>query len=791
MNTLSIWTYFRRHKRRTALLSSLTGLVTAGLYLMVALLWTAWIEPGRANLLYLSRFSVVSPQSDRDGPDPAVIAQIRANPDVAQVIPAMQIWIQIPGLITGDSMGFWLQGLMEGDLQTVIEQCGGKVIAGTLPEPRTNGLLLSRDVAASLGVRVGDSIDESMNPELFGNIMTPLEVVGILESDVKLGLLSLEYLSDHEFYRDFSPQFLVVAQEGRETAVDRFLRTEIQTAHTSVQTLQILNEAMRDEYLSSLIVLLPIILIVTIAFSMVIGAANWIEFGRRLPEFGIVHAVGYSKRALIRRLTRETAAPALAGWISGIGLSLVVVSVLNATLFRPAGGNFSLTVLLGALAFAIPIPAALTGLTLVSARRILSTLDPVAIVEGSQERENRVPKRAGRLESSSKPLASATFFLRHRRRAALLIGTMSLTIVAVAMTVFLLAASSDAREPGSAYLSRLSLVRSPTMDLDPAVAAAVRTHPAMERVIPVAPRFHMIGISIPPFVVAEASPFGVYSDDMAYLVDLYNLELKAGRLPRPWTNELVIPEILAQNHDLQVGDVIGDPDQPAYPGAESLPSEFVVSGIFARSSTPQEENWLGFVSLEYLESHESFPVPDSPPLMVVPRDGEKETLDNWLEGELVGQRLWVSTHNQELDRLRQQTRNQILSLAMVESVIAMVAALALAVLNQIFFSQRKAEFGVLNALGFDRRHLAWRAARETLLTTGAAWLCGAVVCLLGLITLQLGFFAPLGLRLNLVNSAPWLLTLPIPIAAVLVATAATVRTLSRLDPVSLIERRIS
>jgi len=39
MNPLSLFTYYRRHKRHTALLLSLIGLVTAGLYLMIALSW--------------------------------------------------------------------------------------------------------------------------------------------------------------------------------------------------------------------------------------------------------------------------------------------------------------------------------------------------------------------------------------------------------------------------------------------------------------------------------------------------------------------------------------------------------------------------------------------------------------------------------------------------------------------------------------------------------------------------------------------------------------------------------
>jgi ABC-type antimicrobial peptide transport system permease subunit len=126
---------------------------------------------------------------------------------------------------------------------------------------------------------------------------------------------------------------------------------------------------------------------------------------------------------------------------------------------------------------------------------------------------------------------------------------------------------------------------------------------------------------------------------------------------------------------------------------------------------------------------------------------------------------------------------------LLESVIAIVAAIALAVLNHIFASQRKAEFGVLHALGHHRLRLVWRTIRETLFTTGIAWGFSAILFLIGLVYLQYGVFQPLGLRLDFLNITPWLFTLPIPIAVLAATTAMMARTLSKLDPVSILERR--
>ena len=355
MDPLSPFSYHRRHKGRAAILLSLSILITAGLYLMVVLLWTIFIEHGRSNYLFLSRFSVVTPQSEQHGPDPGVIARIRSDPDVANVIPAKSIWIALPGVMEGSSSGFSLLGLNENDVLHVLEKCGATLERGQLLRPQSNGLMLSEEVAASLSLQVGDTIDASKNSEFYGSIVTPLEVVGILKSDVRLCILSLVYLNNHEAYSQFLHQFLVVAHENRMSAVDAFLRDEIQSTRTNVQTFQLLNESMAKEYLGSLLVLVPIITIVTIVFTLVIVVVNWISNSRRLPEFGVLRALGYSKTRLIQRLSLETATLTIIGWMIGIGLSLLILSILKVTLLAPKGQDLPITILVEAVVLTILI----------------------------------------------------------------------------------------------------------------------------------------------------------------------------------------------------------------------------------------------------------------------------------------------------------------------------------------------------------------------------------------------------------------------------------------------------
>jgi hypothetical protein len=318
--------------------------------------------------------------------------------------------------------------------------------------------------------------------------------------------------------------------------------------------------------------------------------------------------------------------------------------------------------------------------------------------------------------------------------------------------------------------------------------AQIRAHPAVERVIP-ATTVSPLGLAMP--LIRDDSPietYGVTEEDMIYLVELYGLELAEGRLPRSNTNEIVIPWTAAKNRNIQVGDVIGDRDRPIYPEAPTLPSELVISGIFARVEDPAEDVWLSFMSLDFISSYRSDWKTDLS-LIVVPKAGQKATLDAWLESRIDGEGCGVLTYGKQQAWMEEGMNTGLFTLSLMESIIALVAALALAGLNYIFVAQRQAEFGVLNALGFGRLQLVWRVARESLLTTGAAWLVGLLGCTIILVYLQLGLYAPTGLRLDFFNPTPWLFTLPVPMAVLMVSAVAVGWALSRLDPVSVIERR--
>jgi ABC-type antimicrobial peptide transport system permease subunit len=794
MNPLSPFTYYRRHKRRALMLIALLVLAVTGLYLLVALMQESYVTPNFTVNRYLSKFSLVQPDPGTTL-DPAVAAQIRTHPDVAQVLPQNNVEITVPN-VGGLGFYFRLLGLQEADVGTVLAQSGVTLLEGQLPQPRANGVALSQEVATALDLKIGDTFDWTKDEDnaafaKYANIVSPLEVVGILEGSVRLGIVSYEYLDSHERYRDLARYgVLVIAHPGREAAVDDFLRQTIRSSRTDVYTHKLLEEAAARAQATLCVLFAPIVLLVTAAITLVVGAINQLAFLRRLPEFGALHAVGRSKGWLARRLTLETAGLAVAGWVLGILASLGGMAGLSAAVYAPQGFAFN-PFQVTALVLVTPVPLAVIGFTLFTAVRALGRLDAVAIVErGELSLEG---KRAGhaarvRAERLPRPLAATTFYRRHSRRAATLIGAMALMIVGTALLVFVIGTVWDGALPALANLSRTSRVSPKALPLEAAEMAQIRAHPAVERAIPVA-IISPLGLVMP--LIRDDSPletYGVTAEDMTYLVELYGLELAEGHLPRPNTNEIVIPWTAAKNRNLHLGDVIGDRDHPIYPDAPTLPSELVVSGIFARAENLADDTWLSFTSLEFINSYRSDWKTDLS-LIIAPKAGQKAALDAWLESTIAGERRTVLTYGKQRAWFQEMMSIGFFTVSLMESIVALVAALALAGLNYIFVTQRQAEFGALHALGLSRLELVWRVVRETFFTTGAAWLAGLLGCAIILAGLQYGLYAPIGLRLDFFNPVPWLYTLPVPVAVFAASAGTMAWTLSRLDPVAIIERR--
>jgi lipoprotein-releasing system permease protein len=782
MNPLSPWTYYRRHKRSALLQIALISLATVGLFILVGVLDAA--IPLRANVSYITKLSRVIPTGG--GLNPGVVSQIQTHPDVARTIPDNGLRISLPSLIGTDSQR--LLGVSPQGAQYLMQHCGVRLKEGRMFEPRSNEFVLSEEVARALDLELGSEIGRAIDQNYYEVVSAPLVLVGILEADpevnpgpsVRMGFVSAEYLNSHELYTPRITSLLVVAKAGHRAAVDDFLETTISSKYTEVETFALVASFTRMVRVGIYIIFGIINSVVAVAVAFVVGIVNRIAITKRLSEFGLLHALGRSKKQLIRRLTLETAAVAGIGGLIGLGMAVVIMSWLKNSFFYDLGMELN-PFNLAPFCFILPIPLIVVALTFLSVRRIFARLDAVAIVERGKLSEEPRGRRAAK-RSSARPLSSLTFYLRHRRRGVLMVLSTALMVLAIAFPVFLLSAMMSAMGPHTEYLQHVSVVSPIHSEFDAGVVGQIKSHPTVAHTIP-AIRLGMQMI-LPPGGGTDVHIYGVSEADLPVLLESYGLHVQEGRLPRPRSNEMVLSAAIAANRELHVGDVIGgETDNGGAFVVDDLPTEMVVTGTLS-----PDRPWIGFASYEYLHSHE-LTSPRSPRLLLIPRQGQKQALDSWLEGSVASTQAQVITHAMREREYREMMTTTVLTFAALEYMIAAVAAIALATLNHIFFTQRREEFGILNAIGRSRRWLVLRTMKETSSVVGIAWVVGAVLCGIGLLGMQNLVYAPRGLTLDFFSLSPWLLTLPLPLSVVAASAGVVAWMLHRLDPVSVIERR--
>ena len=124
------------------------------------------------------------------------------------------------------------------------------------------------------------------------------------------------------------------------------------------------------------VVIGTLVLVITIMMGMLMN----IYQSQRLVEFGLLQALGYTKRQLLHRVTLEAILVIVGGWIFGLVMAYALLNVVKATLMDPSA--FSLNPFDPiAYVYTLPIPIAIFGAAVLTVWLRFRNFDPVGIVE--------------------------------------------------------------------------------------------------------------------------------------------------------------------------------------------------------------------------------------------------------------------------------------------------------------------------------------------------------------------------------------------------------------------------
>lgn len=318
--------------------------------------------------------------------------------------------------------------------------------------------------------------------------------------------------------------------------------------------------------------------------------------------------------------------------------------------------------------------------------------------------------------------------------------------------------------------------RAGRLRVDKEIVAKVAKLPQTDRMIETSGFFFNVNTVFGrlPFVC-----FGVPPGDRDYLIARAGDKLTEGRMPAPGAAEAVVSEGIVRNRKLKIGDVLASPTDTG--SLVSVPVPVKVVGILSGPT------WIAFTSKDFSDA--ALPLVPHSVLVTTHKVSDQVSYGDHLLATLNKVRVQVFSFHSLVDELRKTLQAMYLIMGLVNGTVIFVVALMSGMLSNIYFTQRISEFAVLSAIGLRRRTLMIHAVSETAILTSIGWVIGSLVDLAFMTGLRGSLFEPRGMLINPNDPFAYLYTLPIPIFITLFAVATVAFRLSRLDPVTIIERR--
>ncbi len=272
---------------------------------------------------------------------------------------------------------FVVLGLHQNDMLYYLHRLDGDKIVGRLPKPGAAEALVSEPVARNRGLKIGSDLLSPTDTDNYSPYH--VKVVGIAETKEWIMVTDIEYLEANQFP---AVNFLLVfaptpQQQGK---LDHWAEKRFKGSHAQIFAYHLLekdtNDMFKILYKILDVVIGTLVLVITIMMGMLMN----IYQSQRLVEFGLLQALGYTKRQLLRRVTLEAVLVIVGGWVVGLFMAYGLLLVVKATLMDPSA--FSLNPFdPTAYTYTLPIPIAIFAAAVLTVWLRFRNFDPVGVVE--------------------------------------------------------------------------------------------------------------------------------------------------------------------------------------------------------------------------------------------------------------------------------------------------------------------------------------------------------------------------------------------------------------------------
>ena len=282
---------------------------------------------------------------------------------------------------------------------------------------------------------------------------------------------------------------------------------------------------------------------------------------------------------------------------------------------------------------------------------------------------------------------------------------------------------------------------------------------------------------------------GLETDDIRYFLERQGSRGLKGRLPTPGKAEMIVSRPVAKN----LGLVIYDANAPHAERAKAIAQSPENSDAYSPEPVrvvgiADTDRWLMVGSVETMR-RDFFPPVDLALIFAKDR-AQQARLDDWTLNHFKGRRAMVYAYK----KVRRESDSMFNTLFKILNVVigtlVTIVTIMMAMLINIYQSQRLVEFGLLQAIGYTKRQILGRVLTETVLVVIGGWVLGLGLAVFALKGVDAVLMAPKAFALEIFDLKAYLYTIPLPICILLVAGGSVWQRFRRFDPVGVVERRL-
>lgn len=308
---------------------------------------------------------------------PGLVKDIRKNSPV----PLERVIIcRVSSSIVKSIVGKWpflALGLTQDDMRYYTKRQGTVSILGRYPLPGKAEILVSRPVAKNLNLKMGSVV---LKPDDIDNYSPmPVTVVGIAETDRWFMVDSIEFQREN-YYPPIDDAMVFARNATDQNTLDHWAVKHFKGQRPLVFAYFEIEKNTQEMFQTLYMILNVVIGMLAIVITFMMGMLMNIYQTQRLVEFGLLQAIGYTKRQLLLRVLLESVVVIFIGWLIGMVFTYALLNIAKELLMAPKA--FALDVFdREAYMYTIPIPFSILLVAITTVFFRFRRFDPVSVVE--------------------------------------------------------------------------------------------------------------------------------------------------------------------------------------------------------------------------------------------------------------------------------------------------------------------------------------------------------------------------------------------------------------------------